>query len=95
MPTVRIPANTWTELTSANATTCTFQVKSAGAVEIASAVGAVPPVNPAALLDTLTYQQGQGEVGITVVNLAPGRVGANRVYAYSAGNAADIYFSAA
>lgn len=85
---VAIPADTWTQLTNANATAITFQVKT-GPIEIAVAVGAVAPSD---FDDAITYYEGQGELLVPLASLAPGIAG-TRVYAYSAGQAGAVWVS--
>lgn len=88
MPTVSIPANTWTQLTTADATKATWYVKK-GPVEIVATVGAVAPTDFA---EAITYQQGQGEAGMPLADYAPDKA-ATRMYGYSSGAAAAVHFS--
>jgi hypothetical protein len=87
--TVTIAANTWTQLTNANTTAVTFQVKR-GTVEMVATFGETPPAD---FDNALTYRAPQGEMLVPLAELAPGTAGANRLYAYSQGEAATIYIS--
>lgn len=87
--TITIPKDAWTELTNSNATAITFQVLR-GTVRLIATVGQVPPTS---FNGALTYKTGQGEVAMALASLFPGTTGANRVYAYSNADSADITFS--
>lgn len=88
--TLTVPQGTWLQLTNADATAVTFQVKS-GAVYIATTVGAVAPTD---LDNALYYIAGQGEAAIAMVDLAPGTAGANRLYAWGdASISSSVYIS--
>ena len=86
---ITIPKDTWTQLTNADATAVTFQVKR-GTVQIAAVAGAVEPTN---FDKAIEYRRGQGEAAIPLASLAPGTAGANRIYAHPGPDSADIYFS--
>lgn len=80
MATVSLTANTWTQITNADATSITFQNLGAGVLFIKGAVGATPPSN---LNGALQYQSYQGELNADLGDLFPGVAGVTRVYAYS------------
>ena len=84
-----IPKDQWVQLTLSDVTAATFQVRR-GTVLLVPTVGAVPPTD---LKKGVSYSAGQGEVAFAIADLAPGTAGVNRVYAYSAGESAEIYFS--
>jgi len=86
--TVTLSDTTWTELTNANATEVTFQVK-AGAAYLVVTVGATPPSD---LDNAMAYSAGQGEAAIALADLAPGTSGGNRLYALANGYA-TVYIS--
>lgn len=67
----------WTQLTTANATSITFQNLSAATVYVQATVGATPP---AANAVGLMYGPGMGEIAVPLSELAPG-ISATRVYA--------------
>lgn len=87
--TITIPKDQWTELTNANATAATFQVLR-GTVRLLATVGAIAPTS---FNGALSYRAGQGEVAIPLASLFPGITGANRIYAYSNADSADVTFS--
>jgi hypothetical protein len=87
--TITIPADDWTQLTNADTTAVTFQVKR-GTVSLVVTVGAVEPTD---FDNAIRYTEGQGEVAIPLADLAPGTDGGTRVYAHSNAASADIYFS--
>lgn len=86
--TVSVPQS-WTQLTNSDATAVTFQVK-AGPVYLVATVGASAPAD---FDNAVLYDVGQGEVAVTLANLAPGTAGANRLYAHAAGPSASVYIS--
>lgn len=75
---LNVPGGSWLQLTNSDATTVTFQIKS-GAVYLVATVGAVTPAD---LDNAVYYSVGQGEVAISLADLAPGTAGANRLYAW-------------
>ncbi len=87
--TLNLPRDQWTEITNANATAITFQVKS-GTIFLAAVVGAVPPTS---FTGAVQYRAGQGELALPLASLAPGTAGANRVYAYPQAAPAEVYVS--
>ena len=76
---VSLTAATWTQLTSANVTSITFQNKSGAEVLIKGTVGANAPTD---LDGAIRYDFGEGERNAALSDLFPGVSGANRVYAY-------------
>jgi len=85
MTTVAVPANTWTQITNANATSISFQNVSAGyTVSIKGTVGATPPSN---FEGAIQYPPGQRETNIALSNLFPGVSGANRIYVWCSNEA--------
>ena len=85
MTTVAVPANTWTQITNANATSISFQNVSAGyTVFIKGTVGATPPSN---FEGAIQYAPMQRETNIALSNLFPGVSGANRIYAWCSNEA--------
>lgn len=83
--TITLAPGVWTQITNADATAITFQVRpSAYGVFISGAVGAVAPVT---IDGAILYGPNQGEIKAALADLFPG-VAATRVYAYSDGVAA-------
>jgi hypothetical protein len=83
-------ADGWTQLTDANITAITFQVRTGGTVLIQATSGATAP---SADEGSLTYKTGQGEANRSLADLFPGVSGANRVYAKAAGSNASVFVS--
>ena len=87
--TVTIPSDTWTQLTNADATAVTFQVKR-GTIHLVVTAGATPPTD---FDNAVRYTEGQGEVAIPLADLAPGTADGTRVYVHSNAASADVYVS--
>lgn len=85
--TINVPAVTWTQLTSADVTSITFQNVSGNFVLIKATVGANAPSDTTG---AIRYNPGQGERNVALSDLFPGVSGANRVYAYSVDGAAVV-----
>lgn len=77
--TINVPANTWTELTSANVTALTFQTSDSH-LRVKGTIGAVAPTDS---LGAILYGGFSGERNTPVIDLWPGLTGVNRVWAYS------------
>lgn len=79
--TTDIPAVTWTQVTTADITSATFQNNGGNAVWILATVGAIAPTGGA---KGIRYNPGSGErSSVTLATLFPGLSGANRLYAYA------------
>ena len=80
--TLTLAPGVWLQLTDADVTEITFQVRPSGyGVFIIGTVGAVIPTTTAG---ALFYTPNQGEAKAALADLFPG-LAANRVYAYSDG----------
>lgn len=77
---VAVPAKTWTQITNGNITGLRVQQQGPGAVLLQATVGAVAPSDAAG-----SYRLTEDEPAalLTLANIWPGVVGANRVYAWS------------
>ena len=79
---VAVPAQTWTQLTSGNVSSITFQ--NIGKEHDMFVLGTVGEVAPTGAPDgAVQYNTGQGELNAAMTDLFPGVSGANRVYAWS------------
>ena len=76
---ITVPAATWTQVTDANVTSITFQVRGHGPIYIKGTTSAVAPTDTTG---AIVYVSGQGEVNKAMGDLFPG-IAAVRVYAYS------------
>ena len=79
--TVTVPANTWTQITSGDATAITFQNLGTGGLAVLATVGATPPTSRSG---AILYPPLAGERNTPLSDLFPGVSGATRVYARSA-----------
>lgn len=79
---IAVPQNTWTLMTNADVTSCTFQVPLSARLPflIAGTVGAVPPASGDA---AIAYAPGEGEYNISLTDMFPG-IAATRLYVFSA-----------
>lgn len=80
----------WTQLTDANVTAITFQVRGGQKVGVQGTVGASAPSD-----DTghIVYEKGEGEAAKALSDLFPGVSGANRVYVKAFSGPASIFVS--
>lgn len=81
---ISVPANTWTQITNADATALTFFNNGECDVWLQGTVGAVSPTGGP---DGIRYTPGQGSVNVTLANLFLGVTGVTRIYAFSKSNA--------
>jgi hypothetical protein len=78
---ISVPAQTWTQVTDADVTSITFQVRANDAVYIKGTTGAVAPTDTTG---AIVYWSGQGELNKSLSDMFPG-IAAVRVYAYCDG----------
>lgn len=76
--TLDLVADTWTQLTSGNVTTITFQNNGTDPILVKGTVGANAPTDEEG---AIIYESGEGEKNARLADLFPGVSGANRVYA--------------
>ena len=88
--TLTIAEGSWTQLTNADVTSITFQVKSGGPVSIAVTAGAVAPSDFSGAVE---YGEGEGEINVSIAALAPGLANPTRVYAFSHGGPSQVFVS--
>lgn len=88
--TVACPIGVWTQLTSDDATTISFQNIGPSGVQIAATAGAVAPTD---LTGSFRCIPGGTELGLAVSDLAPGVTGAARVWAYATDLNANVWVS--
>jgi hypothetical protein len=75
-----ISAKTWTEITSGDVTSITFQNKSAATLmQVQATAGSVTPIG----VEGVIYSPRVGEFGISLASAFPGVPGANRVWVYA------------
>jgi hypothetical protein len=79
--TISIPAATWTQLTDADVAYITFQNVGSNHIIVK---GTVDGTAPTSTDGGFRYNPGQGEKGVAIIELFPGVVGADRLWAYSA-----------
>ena len=87
--TINATAGAWTQLTSADVTSLTFQNIGGQYALIAGTLGATAPTN---LNGALRYNPGQGERAVLISDLFPGVSGVNRAWVY-ADNGTRIFIS--
>ena len=75
-----VAAKTWTEITSGDVTSITFQNKSpATPMQVQATAGSVEPPD----VEGVLYTAGAGEFGLSIGSAFPGVMGANRVWVYA------------
>lgn len=85
--TLTVPQS-WTQLTNADATDVTVQVKS-GSVYLVATVGATPPAD---FDNAVLFEVGPVEK-FSLADLAPGTASATRIYAHAASPLCSVYIS--
>lgn len=83
--TIACPLGAWTQLTSADTVTVSFQVKGIGAVELKATTGVAPTNFDGAL----RYKSGQGEAAAPLLTLFGGVAGV-RLWAYATDRATSV-----
>lgn len=76
--TVEVQAQVWTEITSADVTSVTFQNLSPSAAYVAVTTG----LAPSSFAEAVLYPPFQGEKNVTLSDLAPGVTGGDRVWVW-------------
>lgn len=88
--TVSVPANTWTQLTTADASAITFQNTSPYTILVKATTDGTAPTTQT---DALRYGPGEGETNLTIANKWLGLTSPDRVWAYCSNNAATVFVS--
>lgn len=88
--TVSVPANTWTQLTTADASAITFQNLSSYDILVTATTDATTPTAQSVVL---RYGPGEGETNLTIANKWLGLTAPDRVWAYCSNQAASVFVS--
>jgi hypothetical protein len=88
--TVAVPANTWTQLTTADASAITFQNTSQYTIMVKATTDATTPTTQT---DVLIYGPGEGETNLTMANKWLGLTSPDRLWAYCQGKPASVFVS--
>lgn len=93
--TLNLPADEWTEITNADATSITFMVQSPNTaiVYIQATAASEPSGGDGDVSGSIPYAAGQGERNATIADMFPGVAGADRVFAHPVGVAANLFVS--
>lgn len=78
--TIAVPAQTWTRLTNAAATSITFQNNGGNPIVVKGTAGAVAPTTTAG---SIVYGPGEGEMNAALADMFPGVALVDNVYVFS------------